>query len=201
METRVRFESGDLKLAGLFDPGRSDRGVVITHPHPLYGGDMGNVVVETVTQVYQRKGFATLRFNFRGVGGSAGRYDDGAGERSDVVAAMAYLREQGVSRIDLAGYSFGAWVNARLPESALAEAERLVMVSPPVNFLDFDSVDRLPNLALVVAGDEDDFADEARLRAAVGRWRPDAEIVVIPRTDHFYGGALRDLADALAKHL
>lgn len=201
METRIRFESGSLQLVGMFAPGRSGRGAVITHPHPLYGGDMANVVVETVTEAYRQKGFATLRFNFRGVGGSEGRYDDGMGEREDVAAAMAYLRDRGIAEIDLAGYSFGAWVNARLPEVELTAATRMIMVSPPVNFLDFDAVGRLPNLTLVTVGDDDEFADEARVRTAVGQWNPDARVAVIPRTDHFYNGALRDLADVLRKAL
>ena len=201
MEIRIQIESGGLLLEGLYSPGRSDRGAVITHPHPLYGGDMTNAVVEAVAHAYQRKGYATLRFNFRGVGGSDGRHDNGVGEREDVAAAMACLRARGVSGIDLAGYSFGAWVNACLPEKDLETAERMLMVSPPVNFLDFDPVEGLPKLMLVVVGDSDEFADETRVRAAVGRWNPAAKIAVIPRTDHFYDGALRDLEEVLKGNL
>ena len=73
---------------------------------------MHNNVVESLVHAYQRAGYATLRFNFRGVGSSQGKYDQGEGEREDVKAALHYLAEQGKNVVDLAGYSFGAWVNA-----------------------------------------------------------------------------------------
>jgi uncharacterized protein len=113
-ERRIQFQAGPYLLEGLFSRGRTGKGAVITHPHPLYGGDMANYVVEAAVRVLQNSGLATLRFNFRGVGASHGRYENGLGEREDVRAALAWLRDQGVSRTHLYGYSFGAWVNAHL---------------------------------------------------------------------------------------
>ncbi|RLJ02607.1 MAG: alpha/beta hydrolase, partial [Candidatus Aenigmatarchaeota archaeon] len=111
-EEKVFFQAGDVKIEGMLYNAPGEKGAVVTHPHPLYGGDMHNNVVETVVQAYREKGYATLRFNFRGVGRSTGSYDEGIGEQEDVRAALAYLTGTGKTSIDLAGYSFGAWVNA-----------------------------------------------------------------------------------------
>lgn len=109
---KVFFLSGGHRLEGLYTPGTDEKGVVVTHPHPLYGGDMNNPVVATVANAYRRRGYGTLRFNFRGVGLSKGHHDDGNGEQADVRAAAAWMAEKGMTCLHLAGYSFGAWVNA-----------------------------------------------------------------------------------------
>jgi hypothetical protein len=197
MEKTIFFRSGDIRLAGRYHPG-GDKGAVITHPHPLYGGDMNNIVVETLASAYQRKGYATLRFNFRGTGASGGEHDNGIGEREDVLAARTFLAAEGVRSIDLAGYSFGAWVNAH---AGCAGVERMIMVSPPVNFLDFADVGAIPCLRLVIGGDDDEFGDAARIQAMAAHWNPAARCELISDTDHFYSGALRDLETVLAKHL
>jgi len=112
MEESISFLSESYQLEGLLDKSSIDNGVVITHPHPLYGGDMNNFIVDLIVRAYQKKGFTTLRFNFRGTGKSQGNYDDGTGEQEDVRAAIATLSKMDIKKIDLAGYSFGAWVNA-----------------------------------------------------------------------------------------
>ena len=133
MEERVFFHSGVFKIEGLLDRQYTDRAAVVTHPHPLYGGDMYNYVVETIAEGFRAKGVGTLRFNFRGVGGSRGSYGNGIGEQEDVAGAFAFLAERGKSRIDLAGYSFGAWVStqAALSPAIQERLSRLVLVSPP----------------------------------------------------------------------
>lgn len=199
MEKRITFPSGGYDLEGYFHPG-GESGAVITHPHPLYGGDMNNIVVETLALAYQRKGYSTLRFNFRGTGRSGGRHQEGIGEREDVLAAVRLLEGKGVRRVDLAGYSFGAWVNARIGAEG-SGIRRMVMVSPPVNFLDFADVGPIPCLGLVIVGDDDEFGNSSRVRRMAALWNPDARCVVLPDTDHFYSGALRDLEAALAEYL
>jgi alpha/beta superfamily hydrolase len=79
MERKIQFQSKDLLIEGLYKEGSQNRGAVITHPHPLYGGEMHNTVVTAITEVYQQMAFSTLRFNFRGVGGSSGQYEEGIG--------------------------------------------------------------------------------------------------------------------------
>jgi len=91
MEESISFLSESYQLEGLLDKSSIDNGVVITHPHPLYGGDMNNFIVDLIVRAYQKKGFTTLRFNFRGTGKSQGSYDDGTGEQEDVHAALSTL--------------------------------------------------------------------------------------------------------------
>jgi alpha/beta superfamily hydrolase len=158
---------------------------------------MRNPVVETVADLYARRGLTSLRFNFRGVGGSGGTYDDGVGEMDDIRAAVGFLRNQGVQRIDLAGYSFGAWVAARMDVEAEG-VDRLILVSPPVDFLSFAEVGALPKLALVVIGDEDDFGAAERVRKQAARWNPDARFEIVPDADHFFWGRFRELGDVAA---
>ena len=158
---------------------------------------MQNPVVLTVRNAYRSKGFSTLRFNFRGVGGSNGRHDKGIGEREDVRAALAYLAGLGMKEIDLAGYSFGAWVNAGVSEGF----QRMVMVSPPVAFIDFGPPTAIPNLGLIVTGSRDEIAPPDMIDRVRGYWSPAADFEVIPGADHFYSGYLKTLEDTLAAHV
>ncbi len=200
MEEKVRLRSGDFELEGLFESGRTARGVVITHPHPLYGGDMHNPVVVAIRRVYRKKGFATLRFNFRGAGESEGQHDNGVGEQDDVLAALSFLTESGFDPVDLAGYSFGAWVNAlTLQREGLSE--NLVMVSPPVAFIDFASIGRLPGLRLVVTGSRDEIAPPDAIRQMLTTWNPSACLDIIDGSDHFYGRHTRQLEEALDRRV
>ena len=192
--------SENLRIEGLFDKGSRNAGVVITHPHPLYGGDMHNPVVDTLRKAYRRCGYTTLRFDFRGAGRSQGRYDEGRGECRDVGAAVASLIAKGVARVDLAGYSFGAWVDA-LAVSAGLDVHRLVMVSPPTAFVDFSGVQSLPALDLVVTGARDDIAPAEQIQPLLARWNPRAGFEVIQGCDHFYGGHLQQLEDILRRHI
>lgn len=186
-EQRVFITSGNLQLEALLDLVRGAAGVVVTHPHPLYGGDMENAVVEAVVRVYRSRGYSTLRFNFRGVGMSRGSYDDGRGEQEDVRSALRFLAAQGANKIDLAGYSFGAWVNL-LANPVAARPERLILISPPVAFLDFSSVGFTPPLKLVVAGSRDQFAPPEQIRRLLPGWNPEARLEVVAGADHFYWG-------------
>jgi len=200
MEQAVFFESENLTLEGLLYRQAGDCAAVVTHPHPLYGGDMYNPVVETTARAYQKKGYATLRFNFRGVGRSRGSHDDGKGEGRDVLAALAHMFRMGFKKIDLAGYSFGAWVNAHIP-SDHGECERMLMVSPPVTFMDFGKISALPHLFLVVAGGRDDIGPPDRIRQYLPVWNPAARFEILPEADHFYSGTLDALGAVLAEAL
>ena len=191
-EERVFFKSQDLNIEGLISESQGQNAVVVTHPHPLYGGDMNNNVVESVVRAYVENGYTTLRFNFRGVGGSEGGYDNGTGEQEDVTAAVAYLCGLGKTSIDLAGYSFGAWVNAQCIES-LTDVKRMIMVSPPVNFIDFSFLEYSEKIRLVIAGSEDDIAPPAMIKEMVPRWNPEAEFRMIKGADHFYWGKTGEL--------
>ena len=200
MADKVRFKSNDLVIEGLLDERPGDKGVVISHPHPLYGGDMYAAAVESIVYAYWQKGYTTLRFNFRGVGGSQGRYENGIGEQQDVRAALVFLSEAGLKTIDLAGYSFGAWVNAHaILEDALVA--QMVMVSPPVGFMDFKGVSAIECLTLVVTGSRDQIAPPELIKKMLPAWNPEARFEVIEGADHFYGGYFERLESVLATYL
>ncbi|MGD8389796.1 MAG: alpha/beta fold hydrolase [Desulfobacteraceae bacterium] len=192
MEKQATFRSGPYELEGLADVRIKQRGVVVTHPHPLYGGDMYNNVVQVIVESYAKAEFTTVRFNFRGVGRSQGAHDHGIGEQEDVRSVVKHLREEGATEIHLAGYSFGAWVNAQvLP--GLVDVHTAVMISPPVNVMSFHSPSADSRIRLVVTGERDDIAGAEDVGRLVGVWNPDAAFYVIPGADHFYGGREGDL--------
>lgn len=197
MTSRVRFSADGVALEGVLNLKGLDRAAVVAHPHPLYGGNMFNPVVEAIAEAYERKGCTSLRFNFRGVGGSEGCYDDGRGEGTDVLAAVSFLMEKGIGCVDLAGYSFGAWVIAGIPLDP-AWAGRIVMISPPVAFMDMPSSLRLPNLHLVVTGELDDIAPPDIVQKRMTDWNSGARLEIIRGADHFYSrglGKLRGILD------
>jgi len=196
MVKKVRFFSENFEIEGLFSKKDEKKGVVVTHPHPLYGGDMYNLVVETIVHVYNIKGYSTLKFNFRGVGGSQGTYDDGHGEQKDVLAALSFLGDMGMEQIDLAGYSFGAWVNAHAVQEDVA-VKNMVMISPAAGFMDFSTIGPMERLKLVVTGSRDDIAPADVVKQMCSVWNPNARFVVIDGADHFYGGYLNQLEAVL----
>ena len=199
-EEKIRFLSKDLLIEGLVCIQEGEKGVVITHPHSLYGGTMYNQVVETLVEVYQDKGFSTLRFNFRGVEGSEGSYDEGKGEQEDVRSALRYMYERGKRNIDLAGYSFGAWVNAKINDTD-SLCRRIVMISPPVTFLDFTFLSFNPKIRLVVAGGKDDIAPADKIKNDINIWNPKANFEVIEGADHFYTGRIDSLKSILSRFI
>ncbi len=200
VEETVFFNAGPLRLEGRLRQAPGPNAVVVTHPHPLYGGALDNPVVAVVAAVYQRLGYSTLRLNFRGVGASGGQYDEGRGEQDDVRAAAAFLAGLGKTVTDLAGYSFGAWVNWRL-DPPLAAVRRQVLVAPPVLFMDFEPVAAPPVELAVIVGDSDRMAPLDALRALSLLWHPAARLYVVSGADHFFGTALSRLAGRVTEAL
>ena len=193
-EEAVFFHVGDLRLEGRLWRAPGPCAVVLSHPHPLYGGALDNPVVAVLTEVYQRLGYSTLRFNFRGVGASEGDYDDGRGERDDLRAAVALLEDLGKTSIDLAGYSFGAWISLHL-DPLPATVRRLLLVAPPVAYLEFEAKAVAPSVAVqAIVGDQDQFAPLGLLREQMSHWQSAATLNVLPGADHFYGNTLDRLA-------
>ena len=158
---------------------------------------MHNNVVEWITSVYQAHNYTTLRFNLRGVGKSQGDHDNGVGEQEDVISAISYLRDNGLKFIDLAGYSFGSWINAKVISGA-AIADRLIMVSPPVGFINFDLIVELTPLELVITGSMDDIAPADTIREKMILWNRNARFEVIEGADHFYSGYGKALTSILS---
>jgi alpha/beta superfamily hydrolase len=197
MEEKITIQSERYRLEGLFRQGTSGKGVVITHPHPLYGGDMHNAVVTAMAQAYQNHDYSTLRFNFRGTGNSQGTYADGLGEQEDVRAALAHLEKFGIRHLNLAGYSFGAWVNAHLT-CRDDGVEAMVMISPPAAFIDFGTIAGLDCLNLIITGSRDEIAPSGLINQLIPKWNPEVRFEIIDGADHFYGGYLDRLQAVLA---
>jgi alpha/beta superfamily hydrolase len=178
-------------LEGLHERAGTADAAIICHPHPLYGGSMHNNVVSTLQQLLHRMGWSTLRFNFRGVGNSGGRYGEGNGEVADLMAAASYLISEGAGRIHLCGYSFGAWIALKAARQGLDPAS-LVLVSPPLDFLHFGDL-RLPQKPCIVTlGDRDTFCTPESLnkwlRAPLQPTSPAPEVAIFKGCDHFYLG-------------
>jgi alpha/beta superfamily hydrolase len=199
-EKKIIFSSGPFKIEGLFNNVSGDKGVVVAHPHPLYGGNMMNNVVEALCHAYNECGYSSLRFNFRGVGQSGGSYDNGDGEQEDLKAAVRYLADAGIEDIDLAGYSFGSWVIARGVKS-YGKINRIVLVSPPVDLFDYSSICDVREIELVIAGSEDKVADLKSIEKIMPLWNPDAVLKVIDGADHFYWGNSDDLRNIIQEFL
>ena len=200
MEEGITFHSESCDLEGLLDQSSPDNAVIITHPHPLYGGNMYNNVVELIQRVYRDKAYTTLRFNFRGTGRSQGKYADGTGEQKDVCAAVEFIAGLGMETISLAGYSFGAWINALATRGDIAVRHQ-VMVSPPVGFIDFKEINNIRGLRLVVTGSRDDIAPPENIQKMMPIWNPEATFKIINGADHFYGGYSKALEAVLSTHL
>ncbi|HZP35780.1 MAG TPA: alpha/beta fold hydrolase [Methylomirabilota bacterium] len=190
----VQVPGGPALQAALGAVSADRGGFVLCHPHPLYGGDMDNPVVIRAAEVCRHAGYATLRFNFRGVGGSAGRHDKGEGEQDDIRAAVATLasRLPPGRPVGVIGYSFGAWTAARAMRPGDAP---LGLIAPPLGMFDFDRLGRDGGRLLVVAGTRDPYCPlDAlhRLTRATG-----AEERVIEGADHFFFGRLFPLGEAI----
>jgi alpha/beta superfamily hydrolase len=178
------------------DPGvQSPSYGVICHPHPLYGGTMDNKVVTTVARALQETGIPTLRFNFRGVGASAGEFDQGVGETADAEAVAAWGAERWAGRsLVIAGFSFGGYVALRLAQQRLPRC--LITIAPAIQgFAATTAVPRCP--WLVVQGDADELVDPSGVIDWVNTLDPKPRLVVLPGVGHFFHGRLRELRDAV----
>ncbi|MEW6335309.1 MAG: alpha/beta hydrolase [Thermodesulfobacteriota bacterium] len=193
----MRFGKGDRELEGLFAAAGGREGAVIAHPHSMMGGDMWNPVVETVAVTLLRAGISTLRFNFRGVGGSAGSFDGGRGEREDLLAACDFLEEKGVEEILPAGYSFGAWVAAgMLGRRALAPA---IFVAPPIRMFPFELEGLQSRVGLIVCGDRDPYCPAEEIRGAAAALG--CPLAIVPGADHFFLMRERELAACIESNI
>jgi uncharacterized protein len=169
---------------------------VVCHPHPLFGGTMDNKVVTTVARALQDTGMPTLRFNFRGVGASAGAFDGGIGETADANTVASWGAQHWPGRaLVIAGFSFGGYVALRLAQ--LRVPRYLITIAPAIQRFDGTSmaVPRCP--WLVVQGDADDVVDPAAVVEWVNSLDPRPRLVVLPGVGHFFHGRLHDLRNAV----
>lgn len=193
MERHVTFNSGELKLEGVLtlpDGSGPFPGVVVCHPHPLYGGSMDNNVVYAICHELNRRSLASFRFNFRGAGGSQGAFSDGVGEKDDIIAAFDYLTSvKGIDpdRMGLAGYSFGAGVCLFVaPKDKRVQA--LALVSPLPNSTGFDQMKTYTRPKLFVCGTADVYAPPDEVGPLVEALPGPKDFEVVSGADHFWLG-------------
>jgi alpha/beta superfamily hydrolase len=173
---------------------------VVCHPHPLYGGTLDNKVVYTLARAFVELGVPSIRFNFRGVGGSTGVYDDGRGETDDALAVIAYGRARWPeAALWLGGFSFGGAVALRA--AVQSQPERLVAVAPGVTRIAMEGIGSPPCPWLVVQGDADDVVEPSAVLAWVSRHSPPPVIRLLPGAGHFFHGRLHDLRTVVLEFL
>lgn len=189
--------AGDIECAIDLPGGEVLGTAVVCHPHPVHGGTMDNKVAITLARAFLAVGFRAVRFNFRGVGGSQGAWDEGVGEVDDALAVIAAHCRLG-ERFMLGGFSFGGYVAceaaSRLP--ADAKPERLVLAAPSTQ------KQKVPDVApdtIVVHGEADDVVP---LAATLDWARPQSlPIIVMPGTGHFFHGQITQLKSILVAQL
>ena len=203
-KSSIAGPAGPLEIA-VDLPAGVPRGIaVIAHPHPLFGGTLDNKVVQTLARAFVQTGWTAVRFNFRGVGGSAGSHDEGRGELEDLLAVVQHAAPAGEAQavLALAGFSFGAFVTTHAFARLQAERpiDKLVLVGTSVSRSPAAPIDSAAhNRTLVVHGEQDDTV----LLADVMDWaRPQAlPVTVVPGAGHFFHGQLSLLKNLVARHL
>lgn len=175
---------------------------LVLHPHPQFGGTMHNKVVYTIYQVFRQKGFSVLRFNFRGVGRSQGRFDHGQGELSDAAAALDWMQTHNPNARNcwISGFSFGAWIAMQVLMRR-PEISGFIAVAPPANMCDFTFLAPCPSSGMIIHGARDDLVPEADVATLAQKLQSQRQIEidyrVIKGANHFF----EDKVDALENHI
>ncbi len=179
---------------------------LVLHPHPLYGGTMNNKVTYSLHKAFVNNGFSVLRINFRGVGKSQGKFDNGIGELLDVTAVLNWLHDQNMEATEywIAGFSFGAWI-ALQTVMRRPELENYILVAPPVSKYDFNFIVPCSSTGLIVQGEKDEITkeqDSARLSEKLSA-RNGAIISyqMISSADHFFTKHLTEFEEVIDKHI
>lgn len=179
---------------------------VVLHPHPLYGGTMNNKIVYRVYQAFAQNGFSVLRFNFRGVGRSLGKFDDGIGELSDAAAALDWIQVQNpdASTCWVGGFSFGAWIAMQLLMRR-PEIEGFMAVSPPANLYDFSFLTPCPASGFFAQGGKDDIVKMSEVNKLVDKLRQQKycqiEYQTFDAADHYFRTTLEELDSSMNEYL
>jgi uncharacterized protein len=184
--------AGDLETLWSVPNQSSNQSILglICHPHPLYGGSMHHKVVFTVAKAFKSLNLISVRFNFRGVGASAGYYTNGSGEQEDVLFLLAQLKKQyPTKQVVLVGFSFGGFV--AMEASAQWFVSKLILIAPPVERFNFTNQLNCP--CTIVQGDWDEIVDAGAVFAWIKTFSVQPELIVIKGASHFFHGMLPQL--------
>ena len=206
-QSSVGFKSKGTTLEGIVSTPRSAEGsspgAVLYHPHPLFGGSMYNAVVTALVRALEEAGIASLRFNFRGVGNSEGKFSNGKYETLDAAAALkTFRRWPGIdgSRLALVGYSFGAQVILK-ELSMYKAAKALVFISPPKPSFDGSSVGKDTRPKLFIVGERDRLVGATQLQERVATFQTPARMETVRQGDHSWTGLEGTAAAKIVKFL
>ncbi len=198
---KLTLQGGVGTIEALLDsPAGEPRGTaVIAHPHPLFGGTMTNKVVQTLARAFVQTGWRAVRFNFRGVGASAGAYDEGRGEAADMLEVVRQVVPEGP--LAVAGFSFGAFVTSHVvAQLAPRQPQKVVLVGTAASrFAVAPIAPELHERTLVLHGEQDDIV----VLSSVMDWarQQSLPVTVIPGVEHFFHGQLPLLKSLVVRHL
>ena len=204
----VIFNGPDGRLEGRYHHSRRPNAPIalILHPHPQQGGTMNNRVVFEVYQTFARRGFSTLRFNFRGVGRSQGGYDEGLGELSDAAAALDWLQagNPDAEQCWVSGFSFGAWICMQLLMRR-PEINSFIALAPPANKYDFTFPAPCPSSGLLIHGSDDNMVPEASVATLATKLSAQKRITIdyqiIDGANHFFHDRVDELTTLVDTYL
>lgn len=204
----VIFNGPAGRIEGRFQPAKKRNAPIalVLHPHPQFGGTMNNQVVYQLFYMFAKRGFAVLRFNFRGVGRSQGAFDHGSGELSDAAAALDWVQtvHPDARSCWIAGFSFGAWIGMQLLMRR-PEVEGFISIAPQPNLYDFSFLAPCPSSGLIVHGDIDKVTPAKDVQTLVDKLKTQRGIVieqkVIPGANHFFEDHVDVLLDECAGYL
>lgn len=193
------------KLEAIYKPGDSERSTprhaaIICHAHPLHGGTMHFKLIFRIARAFDELGFPTLRFNFRGVGGSEGTFDEGRGERDDIRSAIDWLAERHPDvPLVVSGFSFGSWTG--LPVGcADPRVSHVVGLGVPVRAFDINGLSSCTKPKLFVQGTNDEFGPMAQLNSWYADLPEPKRLVRIEGADHFFEGRREEMANAITEY-
>lgn len=185
--------AGQLELV-VSEPTHTPRSAwgIVCHPHPLFGGTMNNKVVTTLVKTFQGMGVATVRFNFRVVGQSEGRFDQGQGELEDLLAVIDWVQQQQIrNEIWLGGFSFGSYVAAKA--ATRIPVNKLVTIAPPVQHFPMQELPPITCPWILVQGELDDVVPPQEVFTWAEERNPKPIIIRFPEAGHFFHGQLAEL--------
>ncbi len=204
----VIFPGPEGRLEGRYQPAKVKNAPIalILHPHPQFGGTMNNKVVYHMFHAFVRRGFAVLRFNFRGVSRSQGEYDNGVGELSDAASALDWLQTYNPDAPScwIAGFSFGAWIGMQLLMRR-PEIQGFISIAPPANMYDFNFLAPCPSSGIIVQGTADNVVEPESTEKLAEKLQAQRAITVdyerIDGASHFFEDHMEQLVGTVNAYL
>ncbi|OSZ69259.1 alpha/beta hydrolase [Sphingomonas sp. IBVSS1] len=195
------------RLEGRYQPGTTPRApvAILLQPHPAQG-TMNHPIVLALYQSFVKRGFATLRFNFRGVGRSQGTFDNGIGELSDAASALDWLQQFNpeAQTTWVGGFSFGAWIGMQLLMRR-PEIKGFISIAPPANMYDFSFLAPCPSSGIIIDGEADEVVPTSAVQKLVDKLKTQKHITIhhstIPGANHFFAQEMEPLMGEVDSYL